>query len=174
MKGPSFDEEEWEEKAPGIHLKGSLDGHGLRIAVVASRFNRFVTSRLVEGACEALISHGLKEQDITVAWVPGAFEVPLVAREMAQTRKWDAVVCLGAVIRGETAHFDYVAGEAARGIASASRETGVPVSFGILTTDTEEQALERAGGKWGNKGQDASLAAIEMANLLRLLRDTEG
>ena len=173
MKGPSFDEEELEEDAPGIHLKGNLDGHGLRIAVVASRFNRFVTSKLVEGAWEALLSHGLKEQDITVAWVPGAFEVPLVAQEMARTRKWDAVVCLGAVIRGETAHFDYVAGEAARGIASASRETGVPVSFGILTTDTEEQALERAGGKGGNKGHDASLAAIEMANLLRLLRDTE-
>ncbi|MFH1560285.1 MAG: 6,7-dimethyl-8-ribityllumazine synthase [Chloroflexota bacterium] len=151
-----------------------MNGLGLRIAVVASRYNRFVTSKLVEGACEALLSHGLEEKDLTVSWVPGSFEVPLVALEMAKTGKWDALVCLGAVIRGETAHFDYVAGEAARGIAAASRETGVPLAFGILTTYTEEQALERAGGKLGNRGHDAALVALESANLLRLLRGMEG
>lgn len=172
MKGPSFGDGEAEETR-GNHLKGGLDGSGLKIAIVASRFNRFVTDRLLTGAMEALLSHGLNQEDITVSWVPGAFEVPLVAQEMAKTQRWDAVVCLGAVIRGETSHFDYVAGEAARGIAAVSRETGVPVAFGILTTDTEEQALERAGGRSGNKGNDASLAAIEMANLLSLLRDEE-
>ena len=170
MKGPSFGDEDAGD-VPGTHLRGSLDGSGLKIAIVVSKFNRFVTDRLVVGACEALLSHGLVQEGITVSWVPGAFEVPLVAQEMARTRRWDAIVCLGAVIRGETAHFDFVAGEAARGIASVARETGVPVSFGILTTDTEEQALERAGGRWGNKGHDASLAAIEMVNLLRLLRN---
>jgi 6,7-dimethyl-8-ribityllumazine synthase len=143
------------------------------VAVVAARYNRFVTSKLVEGACEALLSHGLEDKDLTVSWVPGAFEVPLVALEMARTGRWDALVCLGAVIRGETAHFDYVAGEAARGIADASRKTGVPLAFGILTTYTEEQALERAGGAMGNRGYDAALAAIESANLLRLLRGME-
>ena len=172
MKGPSFDDE-GEENGPGLHLKGNLNGLGLRIAVVASRYNRFVTSKLVEGACEALLSHGLEDNDLTVSWVPGTFEVPLVALEMARTGKWDALVCLGAVIRGETAHFDYVAGEAARGIADVSRETGVPLAFGILTTYTEEQALERAGGKLGNRGYDAAIAAIESANLLRLLRGME-
>jgi 6,7-dimethyl-8-ribityllumazine synthase len=168
LKGPSFGDE-GEEDGPGTRLKGSLDGHGLRVAVVAARFNFFITSKLVEGACEALISHGLDENDLAVAWVPGSFEVPLVALEMAKTGKWDAIVCLGAVIRGETAHFDYVSGEAARGIADASRETGVPLAFGILTTYTEEQAVERAGGKLGNRGCDAALAALESANLLRLL-----
>ena len=172
MKGPSFNDEEVED-GPGLRLKGNLNGLGLRIAVVASRYNRFVTSKLVEGACEALLSRGLEEKDLTVSWVPGSFEVPLVALEMARTGKWDALVCLGAVIRGETAHFDYVAGEAARGIADVTRETGVPLAFGILTTYTEEQALERAGGKMGNKGYDAALAAIESANLLRLLRGME-
>ena len=171
MKGPSFDDDE--PQGPGLHLRGGLDGRGLRIAIVAARFNRFVTSRLVEGAREALISHGIAENDLVVTWVPGSFEAPLVALEMARTGEWDALVCLGAVIRGETAHFDYVAREAARGIASASVETGVPMSFGILTTYTEAQALERAGGKSGNKGYDAALAAIEMANLMRLLRRTE-
>ena len=172
MKGPSFDDE-GEDNGPGLRLKGNLNGLGLRIAVVASRYNRLVTSKLVEGACEALLSHGLEDKDLTVSWVPGTFEVPLVAQEMARTGNWDALVCLGAVIRGETAHFDYVAGEAARGIAEVSRETGVPLAFGILTTYTEEQALERAGGKMGNRGHDAALAAIESANLLRLLRGNE-
>ena len=173
MKGPSFNDEE-EEDGPGLRLKGNLNGQGLRVAVVAARFNLFVTSKLVEGACEALLSHGLEEKDLAVSWVPGSFEVPLVALEMAKTGKWDALVCLGAVIKGETAHFDYVAGEAARGIAAVARETGVPLAFGILTTYTEEQALERAGGKLGNRGCDAALAALESANLLRLLRSMEG
>lgn len=168
MKGPSF--EEVGEDGPGLHLTGDLNGHGLKIAVVVAKYNRFVTSKLVEGACDALISHGLDEKDLTVSWVPGSFEVPLVALEMARTGKWDAIVCLGAVIRGETAHFDYVAGEAARGVAAASMETGVPLTFGILTTYTEEQALERAGGRFGNRGYDSALAALESANLLRLLR----
>ncbi|MBI4282776.1 MAG: 6,7-dimethyl-8-ribityllumazine synthase [Chloroflexi bacterium] len=161
------------DSGPGLHLKGNLNGLGLRIAVVASRYNHFVTTKLVEGACEALLSHGLEEKNLAVSWVPGSFEVPLVALEMARTGKWDALVCLGAVIRGETAHFDLVAAEAARGIAEASRETGVPLAFGILATYTEEQALERAGGKLGNRGYDAALAALETANLLRLLRGTK-
>ena len=118
-------------------------------------------------------SHGVREEDITIVWVPGSFEIPLAALELAKSGTWDAVVCLGAVIRGQTAHFDFIAGEAARGVSSASRETGVPMAFGILTTNTEEQALERAGGKWGNKGYDAALAVVEMANLLRLLRNIE-
>jgi 6,7-dimethyl-8-ribityllumazine synthase len=170
LKGLSF-YDQGEENGPGTRLKGSLDGHDLRIAVVAARFNFFITSLLVEGACEALLSHGLEENNLVVSWVPGAFEVPLVALQMAKTGKWDAIVCLGAVIRGETAHFDYVSGEAARGIADASRETGVPLAFGILTTYTEEQAVERAGGKLGNKGCDAALAALESANLMRILKD---
>ena len=172
MKGPSFGEDV--ETGPGFHIKGNLIGHGLRIAIVASKFNHHVTTRLLEGARDGLISHGIDEKDMAVAWVPGSMEVPLTALEMARTGRWDALVCLGAVIRGETAHFDYVAGEAARGVGSASRDTGVPMAFGILTTDTVEQALERAGGKWGNKGYDAALTAIEMANLLRLIRGMEG
>jgi len=170
LKGPAFGEI---GDGLGLHLTGSLDGQGLRIAMVASRYVRLVTSRLVNGACEALLSHGLYEKDITVSWVPGSFEIPLIALEMAKTGKWDAIVCLGAVIRGETAHFDYVAGEAARGIAAASRETGIPITFGILTTYTEEHALERSGGRLGNRGYDAALTALEMANLIRLLRDTD-
>ncbi|MBI2855881.1 MAG: 6,7-dimethyl-8-ribityllumazine synthase [Chloroflexi bacterium] len=161
------------EQGPGITLKGELDGHGLRVAIVVSRFNHFVTSRLLQGASEALLNHGVQEKDICVVWVPGSFEVPQAALELARTGRWDAVTCLGAVIRGETAHFDYVAGEAARGVASASRETGVSMTFGILTTDTEEQALERAWGRRGNRGYDAALAAIEMANLLRLIKGAE-
>ena len=173
MKGPSI-EDGGEEDGPGSRLKGTLSGLGLRIAVVAARYNRFVTAKLVDGAIDALISHGIEDKDLSVLWVPGAFEVPLVAQEIAKTGKWDALVCLGAVIRGQTAHFDYVAGEAARGIADASRQTGVPFAFGILTTYTEEQALERAGGTFGNKGYDAGLAAIETANLLRLLKSMDG
>ena len=172
MKGPSFNDEEVKD-GPGLRLKGNLSGQGLRIAMVAARFNLFVTSKLVEGACEAVLSHGVEEKDLAVSWVPGSFEVPLVALEMAKTKKWDALVCLGAVIRGETAHFDHVGGEVARGIATVSRETGVPLTFGILTTYTEEQAIERAGGKLGNWGYYAALAALESANLLRLLRNME-
>ena len=168
MKGPSFDDE---PQGPGLHTRGGLDARGLKIAIVSSSFNRFVTSRLVEGACEGLMANGFEETDLYVSWVPGAFELPLAALEMAKTGRWDALVCVGAVIRGETSHFDFVAGEAARGIADASRETGVPIAFGVLTTDTEEQALERAGGKAGNKGYEAALTAIEMANLLRQVRE---
>ena len=168
MKGPSFKDE---PDGPGLNVRGGLDARGLRIAVVASSFNRFVTSKLAEGACRGLMASGLEETDLYVAWVPGAFELPLAASEMARTGKWDALVCVGAVIRGETSHFDFVAGEAARGIAAASRETGVPIAFGVLTTDTEEQALERAGGKAGDKGYEAALTAIEMANLLRRVKE---
>jgi len=150
--------------------QGELKGEGLRLALVASRFNEPVTSRLLAGAREALERHGVRDDAVDVAWVPGAFELALVARRLAESRRYDAVVCLGAVIRGETPHFDYVAGEAARGVGRVAEETGVPAIFGVVTTNTLEQALERAGGKAGNKGYDAVLSAIEMANLLRQLR----
>jgi 6,7-dimethyl-8-ribityllumazine synthase len=151
-------------------FQGELNGAGLRIAVVVSRFNESITSRLLDGAREALARHDVRDEDVDVAWVPGAFELPLAALELAESRRYDAVVCLGAVIRGETPHFEYVAGEAARGVAQVARDTGVPVVFGVITPDTMEQAEARAGGKKGNKGQDAALSAIEMANLLRQLR----
>ncbi len=146
--------------------EGRLDAAGLRVAVVASRFNGLVTRHLVDGALACLRRHGADAEAAVVAWVPGAFEVPLVARRLAGSGRFDAVICLGAVIRGATAHFDYVAGQAAAGVARAALDTDVPVIFGILTTDTLEQALERAGGKAGNKGWEAALAAIEMARLL--------
>ncbi len=151
-------------------FEGRLDGAGLRIAIVVSRFNEDVTSRLLAGAREALAQHGVREEDIDIAWVPGAFELPLAARKLAETSRYDAVVCLGAVIRGETPHFDFVAGAAARGVMDAGRDTGVPAVFGVITPDTHEQALARAGGKKGNKGFDAVLTAIEMANLLRVMK----
>lgn len=168
-KGPSF-HEETAGQGPELQLRGNLNGLDLRIAIVASSYNVFITSKLVAGAYEALLSHGLEDKNLMLSWVPGTFEIPLIAQEMAKTGNWDAIVCLGAVIRGETAHFDYVAGEAARGIAQISRETGIPLAFGVLTTYTEDQALDRAGGKAGNKGHDAALAAIESANLLRTLK----
>lgn len=149
--------------------EGHLDARGLRLAVVASRFNEVVTHHLLEGALSALRRHGLDDASVTVAWVPGAFELALAARRLASSGEFDAVVCLGAVIRGATAHFEHVAGQAAAGIARVSLDTGVPVIFGLLTTDDVTQALERAGTKAGNKGFDASLAAIEMADLLRQL-----
>jgi 6,7-dimethyl-8-ribityllumazine synthase len=154
----------------GQRLRGELTGEGLRIAVVVSRFNEEVTSRMLAGARAALDERGVREEDIDVAWVPGAFELALAARKLAETARYDAVVCLGAVIRGETPHFDYVAGAAARGIADVGRDTGVPAVFGVITPNTLEQALERAGGKKGNKGFDAVLTAIEMANLLRQIK----
>lgn len=154
-------------------MEGGHDGAGLRVAVVVSRFNASVGERLLGGALETLERHGVRRGDITVARVPGAFELPLVAGRLAASGRHDAVVCLGAVIRGETLHFDYVAGEAARGIARASETSGVPVLFGVLTTDTLEQALARSGGRLGNRGADAALGAIEMATLLRAL-DTGG
>jgi len=150
-------------------LEGTRDGAGLRVCVVVSRWNEFVTRRLLEGAETVLRERGLADGDVTVAWVPGAFELPTAAKWAAASGRYDAVVCLGAVIRGETAHFEYVAGGAAEGIRQAAQETGVPVIFGVLTVDTVEQALSRAGGKDGHKGEEAALAAIEMANLRRLL-----
>ncbi len=149
--------------------EGSFDAQHLRVAVVASRFNETLVQRLVDGALDCLRRHGVDDGDISVAWVPGAFEVPLVARRFAGSGDVDAVVCLGVVIKGETAHFDFVAGGAAQGIAAAAQETGVPVTFGVLTTETAEQAADRAGGKMGNKGFEAALAAIEMASLFQSL-----
>ncbi len=153
----------------GHTFAGHLVGEGLRFAVVVSRFNAFISEHLLKGAMDALTRHGVSDEDVDVAWVPGAFEIPLVARRLAESGRYDAIICLGAVIRGATPHFDYVAGESAKGIAAASLHTGVPVIYGVLTTDTIEQAIERAGTKAGNKGADAAMAAIEMANLLRAL-----
>jgi 6,7-dimethyl-8-ribityllumazine synthase len=150
-------------------LEGALEGAGLRICVVVARWNEFVTRRLLEGTERRLGERGVANGDVTVAWVPGAFEIPTAARWAASSGKFDAVICLGAVIRGETAHFEYVAGGAAEGIAAVSRETGVPVIFGVLTVDNVEQALSRCGGKDGHKGEEAAQAAIEMANLRKLL-----
>jgi len=143
-----------------------LEARGRRFAVAVSRFNGVVTSELLDGALAAFRRHGIADDDVAVAWTPGAFELPLATKRMAESGGFDAVVCLGAVIRGETAHFDYVAGECARGIQEAALETGVPCIFGVLTTDTLEQALDRAGGEHGNKGWEAATAAIEMAGLL--------
>ena len=152
-----------------IELTGSLDGQGLRVCVVVARWNSFITDKLLSGAVSALREHGLGEDSITVARVPGAFEVPSAARWAADSGRFDAVVGLGAVIRGETAHFEYVAGGAAEGISRVTLGTGVPVIFGVLTVDTVEQALSRVGGKDGHKGEEAALAAIEMANLRKLM-----
>jgi 6,7-dimethyl-8-ribityllumazine synthase len=149
--------------------EGSLEGSGLRIAVVAARFNETVARLLLEGALDCLRRHGVAETDVLVAWVPGAFEIPLAAKRIAQSGEVDAIVCVGAVIRGQTPHFDYVAGHAASGVGAASVEVGVPITLGILTTDDSQQAAERAGGKLGNKGFEAALAAIEMANLYATL-----
>lgn len=150
-------------------FEGNAIGTGLRVALVVARHNSLVTARLLEGALDALRRHGVAEEDTAVAWVPGGFELPLAARRLAASGRYDAVVCLGAVVRGETPHWEYVAAEAARGIAAAARDTGVPVTFGVLTCDTMDQALDRAGGKGGHKGAEAALAAVEMANLLRAL-----
>jgi len=150
-------------------VEGTLEGKGLRIAVLLSRFNEFIGEKLLEGALRALALRGVRARDILVVKVPGAFEIPVVARRLAASGRHDAVVCLGAVVRGDTPHFDWVAGEASRGIARASFETGVPVLFGVLTVDTVEQGLDRAGGKQGNKGAEAAEGAIEMARLLQRL-----
>ena len=147
--------------------EGRLDGSGLRMGLVVGRFNSFISERLVDGALDALLRHGVADDDITVARVPGAFEIPLVARKLAESGKFDAVICLGAVIRGSTPHFDYVSAEVSKGIASVGLASGVPVIFGVLTTDSIEQAIERAGTKAGNKGFDAAVSAIEMVNLLK-------
>ena len=146
----------------------------MRIGIVVARFNELVSQPLLDGAVDALVRHGADEAHITVAWVPGSFEIPIAARTMAEQGDVDAVVCLGAVIRGDTAHFDYVAGEAARGVAAVHATTGVPAGFGVLTVDTLEQALDRAGGKHGNKGTEWAATAVEMAGLLRRLSPSRG
>ncbi|MDF2596118.1 MAG: ribH [Clostridia bacterium] len=148
-------------------IEGKLVAQGLKFGVVVGRFNEFIGSKLLAGAIDGLIRHGVMEEDIEMTWVPGAFEIPLIAKKMAGSKKYDAVICLGAVIRGSTPHFDYVSNEVTKGVASVSLETEVPVIFGVLTTDTIEQAIERAGTKAGNKGYDAAVTAIEMANLLK-------
>jgi 6,7-dimethyl-8-ribityllumazine synthase len=148
-------------------VEGNLLGKGLKFIVVISRFNEFFTTKLLEGAKDALLRHGVSEQDIDIAWTPGAFEIPLIAKKYAQAGKHHAVICLGAVLRGGTPHFDYIASEVAKGIALVSLETGIPVIFGIITADTLEQAIERAGTKEGNKGFQAAVNAIEMANLVK-------
>ena len=148
-------------------LEGKLLAEGQRIGVVAARFNEFITSKLLGGALDAFKRHGGDEANIDLAWVPGAFEIPLIASKMAKSGKYDAVICVGAVIRGNTSHYDYVCNEVSKGIASVSLETGVPVLFGVLTTENIEQAIERAGTKAGNKGYDCALSAIEMVNLIK-------
>ena len=148
-------------------FEGKVVSSGIKVGIVASRFNEFITSKLVAGAMDGLIRHDVNEDDVDVAWVPGAFEVPLIAKKMAGSGKYDAVICVGAVIRGSTSHYDYVCSEVSKGIASVSLSGGIPVMFGILTTDTIEQAIERAGTKAGNKGYDCALGAIEMVNLIR-------
>jgi 6,7-dimethyl-8-ribityllumazine synthase len=154
-------------------VRGSFDARGRRFAVAAAAFNELVVSKLVDGALACFRAHGIADDDLAVAWVPGAFELPLLARRLAESGLYDAVVCLGAVIRGETAHFDYVAGEAARGIREVSVQTGVPVMFGVLTTENMEQALDRAGGKHGNKGWDSAMAAMQTASVLDQLPQKE-
>jgi len=151
-------------------VEGNLTAKGVAFGIVASRFNEFITARLLDGALDALRRHGADEDKITVARVPGSYEIPLVAKKMAASHQYDAVICLGTVIRGATPHFEYIAGEVAKGVAMVGLETGVPVIFGVLTTDSIEQAVERAGTKAGNKGFDAACAAIEMVNLLRELK----
>ncbi len=148
-------------------FEGNLVAQGLRVGIVVGRFNEFIVSKLLGGAIDGLKRHGVEEDNIEVAWVPGAFELPLVAKKMAQNENYDAIICLGAVIKGSTPHFDYVCAEASKGISSVSISTEKPVIFGVLTTDTIEQAIERAGTKAGNKGYDAAVTAIEMANLLK-------
>ena len=147
-------------------FEGNLQAKGKKFGIVLSRFNSFIAERLLEGAIDALVRSGVSDKEIEVARVPGAYEIPLVAQKMARSQRYDAVICLGAVIRGATPHFDYVAGEAAKGVAQVGLETGIPVLFGVLTTDTIEQAIERAGSKAGNKGAECAIAAIEMVNLL--------
>ncbi|MEW6523619.1 MAG: 6,7-dimethyl-8-ribityllumazine synthase [Bacillota bacterium] len=153
---------------PAYH-EGHLVATGLRFGIVVARFNEFITSKLLGGAVDALVRHGAADRDIEVAWVPGAFEIPLVAQRLVATGRFHAVICLGALIRGATPHFDYVAAEASKGVAKVGLDTGVPTIFGVLTTDNIEQAIERAGTKAGNKGWDAAVTAIEMANLIRHL-----
>ena len=150
-------------------LEGNVVAKGIRVGIVAARFNEFITSTLVGGALDGLKRHDVKEEDIDVAWVPGAFEIPLIASKMAKSKKYDAVICVGAVIRGSTSHYDYVCSEVSKGIANVSLNSDIPVMFGVLTTDNIEQAIERAGSKAGNKGYECATGAIEMVNLIRAL-----
>ncbi len=151
-------------------IEGNLDAKGLTFGIVVSRFNSFICERLLEGAIDALVRHGAAETDITVARIPGAFEIPLAAKTMAASQKFDAVICLGAVIRGSTPHFEYVSSEVSKGVASVSLDSGIPVAFGVLTVDTIEQAVERAGTKAGNKGFEAAVTAIETVNVIKALK----
>ena len=150
-------------------LEGKVVAQGIRVGIVAARFNEFITSKLVGGALDGLKRHDVKEEDIDVTWVPGAFEIPLIASKMAKSKKYDAVICVGAVIRGSTSHYDYVCSEVSKGIANVSLNSDIPVMFGVLTTDNIEQAIERAGSKAGNKGYECATGAIEMVNLIRAL-----
>jgi len=150
-------------------FEGMLLGKGLKFGLVVSRFNEFFTKKLLEGAQDALLRHGVNEEDVEVTWVPGSFEVPLIALKLAQTKKYDAVICLAAVVRGDTPHFEYIAAEVTKGIARVGLETGLPIINGVITTDTLEQAVERAGTKAGNKGFEAAVNAIEMANLIKAI-----
>ncbi len=152
-------------------LEGNVIGEGLKIGIVAARFNEFIVSKLISGALDALERHGVDEENVELAWVPGAFEIPVIAKKMAMTGRYDAVLCLGAVIRGSTSHYDYVCAEVSKGIAAVGLESGRPVLFGVLTTDNIEQAIERAGTKAGNKGYDVACSAIEMANLMKQIED---
>lgn len=148
-------------------LEGKLTAKNMKIAIVVARFNEFITSKLLSGCVDCLIRHEAADEDLTVAWVPGAFEIPIAAKKLAESGKYDAVICLGAVIRGATPHFDYVCAEASKGIAQVSMQTGVPVAFGVLTTENIQQAVERAGTKAGNKGVDCAMTAMEMVNLFK-------
>ncbi len=149
------------------HFEGVLLGKGLKFGLVVSRFNDFITKKLLEGAQDALLRHGVNQEDVDIAWVPGSFEVPLIAKKLVQTKRYDAVICLSAVVRGGTPHWEYVAAEISKGIAKVSLETGLPVIYGVITADTLEQAIERAGSKMGNRGFNAAVEAIEMANLVK-------
>ena len=151
--------------------EGKLNGSGLKIGIVAARFNEFIVSKLVSGAEDCLYRHDVAKEDVEIAWVPGAFEIPLVAQAMARTKKYDAIICLGCVIRGATSHYDYVCNEVSKGIAKVSLDENLPVMFGVVTTENIEQAIERAGTKAGNKGYDCALSAIEMVNLIREIED---
>ena len=148
-------------------IEGKLIAEGLKVGIVVARFNEFIGSKLLSGAIDGLVRHGMNDDDIEVAWVPGAFEIPVMAQRMAQSKKYDAIICLGAVIKGSTSHYDYVCAEVSKGVASVSLQFGLPVMFGVLTTDNIEQAIERAGTKAGNKGSDCAESAIEMVNLIR-------
>ena len=152
-------------------LEGNLVAEGLKIGIVAARFNEFIVSKLIGGAVDGLKRHGVREEDIELAWVPGAFEIPLIAQKMANSKKYDAVICLGAVIKGATSHYDYVCAEVSKGIATVSLNSNIPVMFGVLTTDSIEQAIERAGTKAGNKGFDVAVSAIEMCNVIKTLEN---